>query len=186
MYCLNSFLTLIWKDPSKYFHRFILKTSLKKWLFPASEQSRRYSAVPSKSCQCHVNSSMIIFWVSRNPSYGWWFSNYENRHTKFMMKLPFHTILGPIFKKNRKNIKTLCSHSALQFAPIYVGILGVLGVVNLFESKNRCSLTKIEIIIFICFTVYYLVQFKTFNILTVALTHLACFFATNLRIKLNK
>ncbi|KAJ8922947.1 hypothetical protein NQ315_001493 [Exocentrus adspersus] len=45
------------------------------------------------------------------------------------MKLPFHTILGPVFKRNHKNIKLLCSHSALHFSPIYVAILGVLGVV---------------------------------------------------------
>ncbi|XP_018575354.1 uncharacterized protein LOC108914119 [Anoplophora glabripennis] len=58
------------------------------------------------------------------------------------MKLPFHTILGPIFRKNQKNIKILCGYPALQFAPIYVAILGVLGVIlSIFDIVRiiRCG-----------------------------------------------
>ncbi|KAG5876631.1 hypothetical protein JTB14_005047 [Gonioctena quinquepunctata] len=45
------------------------------------------------------------------------------------MKIPFHTILGPLLKKNQKTIKTFCAHPSLRFSPFYVAILGVLGVI---------------------------------------------------------
>ncbi|KAJ8956685.1 hypothetical protein NQ318_014040 [Aromia moschata] len=45
------------------------------------------------------------------------------------MKLPFYTILGPVFKKNHKSIRDLCGCPFLCFSPIYVMILGTLGVI---------------------------------------------------------
>ncbi|XP_056641569.1 uncharacterized protein LOC130448304 [Diorhabda sublineata] len=45
------------------------------------------------------------------------------------MKLPFHTFIGPVLKKNHKSIKSLCAHPTLSFSPIYVFILGILGMV---------------------------------------------------------
>ncbi|XP_023015607.1 uncharacterized protein [Leptinotarsa decemlineata] len=45
------------------------------------------------------------------------------------MKIPFHTLLGPLLKRNHKTIKVFCAHPALRFAPFYVAILGILGVI---------------------------------------------------------
>lgn len=46
------------------------------------------------------------------------------------MKMPFYTLLGPLLRKNQKEISKICSHPALKIAPIYVGVLGTLGVVS--------------------------------------------------------
>lgn len=45
------------------------------------------------------------------------------------MKMPFFTILGPLLRKNQKDISKICSYPALKIAPIYVGVLGTLGVI---------------------------------------------------------
>lgn len=44
------------------------------------------------------------------------------------MKIPFHTFLGPLLRRNHKNISVVCAHPSLKFAPFYVGFLGILGV----------------------------------------------------------
>lgn len=46
------------------------------------------------------------------------------------MKMPFYTLLGPLLTKNQKEISKICSHPALKLAPVYVGVLGTLGVVS--------------------------------------------------------
>lgn len=51
------------------------------------------------------------------------------------MKMPFYTLLGPLLRKNQKEISKICSHPALKIAPIYVGVLGTLGVVSVFANK---------------------------------------------------
>ncbi|XP_019868095.1 uncharacterized protein LOC109596935 [Aethina tumida] len=45
------------------------------------------------------------------------------------MKLPFHTVLGPMLKTNIKPIKSLCRYPLLRFSPIYVGCLGIVGLI---------------------------------------------------------
>ncbi|XP_066253952.1 uncharacterized protein [Euwallacea similis] len=45
------------------------------------------------------------------------------------MKIPFYTVIEPILRKNKLSINHVCVHPSLTFAPIYVGVLGVLGVV---------------------------------------------------------
>ncbi|KAL1494086.1 hypothetical protein ABEB36_009739 [Hypothenemus hampei] len=45
------------------------------------------------------------------------------------MKIPFYTFLGPLIKRRKFLINTFCSHPVLSFVPIYVWILGVLGVI---------------------------------------------------------
>ncbi|KAF7278670.1 hypothetical protein GWI33_008119 [Rhynchophorus ferrugineus] len=50
------------------------------------------------------------------------------------MKIPFYTAIGPLLKKNKIFINKICSSSAFAFAPIYVGVLGFLGVIlSLFD-----------------------------------------------------
>ncbi|XP_072383993.1 uncharacterized protein [Diabrotica undecimpunctata] len=45
------------------------------------------------------------------------------------MKLPFHSFIGPVLRKNQKTIRAICSHPTLSFSPFYVLILGLLGVI---------------------------------------------------------
>lgn len=45
------------------------------------------------------------------------------------MKIPFHTIVGPLLRKNKLHINRICRHPVLALAPFYVGVLGALGVV---------------------------------------------------------
>ncbi|XP_050308444.1 uncharacterized protein LOC126744899 [Anthonomus grandis grandis] len=45
------------------------------------------------------------------------------------MKIPFHTVVGPLLRRNKHYINTVCSHPALGIAPLYVGVLGILGVI---------------------------------------------------------
>ncbi|XP_066140819.1 uncharacterized protein [Euwallacea fornicatus] len=45
------------------------------------------------------------------------------------MKIPFYTVIGPMLRKYKLTINHVCVHPLLTFAPIYVGVLGVLGVV---------------------------------------------------------
>ncbi|CAH0563472.1 unnamed protein product [Brassicogethes aeneus] len=45
------------------------------------------------------------------------------------MKLPFHTLLGPVLKNNHRHIKEFCANPGLTFSPLYVGVLSVLGMV---------------------------------------------------------
>lgn len=47
-----------------------------------------------------------------------------------IMKIPFHTVIGPLLRRNKYHINTVCTHPVLAFAPFYVGVLGALGVVS--------------------------------------------------------
>ncbi|ENN73950.1 hypothetical protein D910_11462 [Dendroctonus ponderosae] len=45
------------------------------------------------------------------------------------MKIPFYTVIGPLLRRNKNYVNTVCGHPVLAFAPFYVGILGFLGVI---------------------------------------------------------
>ncbi|XP_030751943.1 uncharacterized protein LOC115879315 [Sitophilus oryzae] len=50
------------------------------------------------------------------------------------MKIPFYTVIGPLVRKNKVFVNNICSNPALAIAPIYVGVLGILGVgLSLFD-----------------------------------------------------
>ncbi|XP_060522380.1 uncharacterized protein LOC132699592 [Cylas formicarius] len=58
------------------------------------------------------------------------------------MKIPFHSVLGPVLTKNKMHINKICSHPIFGFVPVYVGALGIIGVVlSIFDIIRiiRCG-----------------------------------------------
>lgn len=77
------------------------------------------------------------------------------------MKMPFYTILGPLLRKNQKEIGKLCTTPFLRIAPVYVGVLGTLGVVSTLKIIKLSNV----LILFIGSIIYFLIHFILYSAL---------------------